>query len=772
MRISVPGLAFALVVLAAACAGGGQSVVPAANPGAGNGPSGASTHARMVLYVPPAARQSARKPFYISSATQSFGVLAVPVSSSETPTPSNLQIFPVATPSPCAVASGGGYSCTLNVTAPVGTDIFYIGAFASPSPGPNAIPLSEFASGAVTVSLSPAPGATPLSFTLNGVVYSVAITVPSPDVGNTPNTQILPAGTPSATWPLGITAYDSAGNVIATDPTNVFVDPIAITLSPAGAGVSLSTSGATCSSGSASAVTISCAGDLSHVQFSYNGMTSPDPNDHVTDTFTIVNATQVASPSPSPATIKLASNVVTWPITTSGNVTYQSYLLRIASGALLYASYGPSGNIIGTFDPSTNTVSPPATIAGISEVTGIAVNAAGNVWIADSQLSINCFTSVASAESGTSPVFATPVQPLAPSEDTLDIFSIAIDNAGNLWYVGSDTGSYQTYAGYFSAASCTSPGTNPVAQYTLTGDSYDLFGGNNLGVLANASGIAYNANRSDGPTAGLYIANTADVPGTVGPFAPVLPGVTYGGGVGVDGNGAKYAAYLSDGNGTADIEIAQPLGTSMSTLVALPPTATGVYPYPDPEFVGVFSPSGAAADRLEYTDSDFEALGLVENVAASPLPILVGIPNAVEIWQPAYNAHGGEYVLYLDAGSNLNLARVIPTTTWAAPQVNLPSSCNGEGLLTVLERGDSGPFTVSATGGVTSTALPGADHDYWLEFGGATSTTVTVAAGGRSENYTFAAPIFDAPNCDLAHRRLKRSIHSPAILPHAARTPR
>ena len=626
MCISFPGLAFALLVLAAACGGGGHSVVPATNAGASNAASGPSAHAVMVLYVPPAAKQSARKPFYISSATQSFGVLAVPVSSSETPTPSNLQFFPVATPSPCAVASGGGYSCTLNVTAPVGNDIFYIGAFASPSPGPNAFPLSEFSSGAVTVSLSPAPGATPLSFTLNGVVYSVAITVPSPDAGNTPNTQILPAGTPSATWPLGITAYDSAGNVIAADPTNVFVDPIAITLLPAGAGISLSTSGATCSSGSASAVTISCAGDLSHVQFSYNGMTSPDPNDHVTDTFTIANATQVASPSPSPATIKLASNVVTWPITTSGVVTYQSYLLRIASGALLYASYGPSGNIIGTFDPSTNVVSPPATIVGVTEVTGIALNAAGNVWIADSQSTIDCFSSVANAESGASPALSA-VQPLAPSEDTLKIFSIAVDKAGNLWYVGSDTGSYQTYAGYFSATSCTSPGANPIAQYTLAGDSYDLFGGNNLGVLVNSDGIAYNANRSDGPTAGLYIVNTTDAPGTIAPLAPVLPGVTYGGGVGVDGNGAKYAAYLSDGNGTADIEIAQPMGTSMSTLVALPPTTTGIYPYPDPEFVGVFSPSGAAADRLEYTDSDFEALGLVENVSASPLPILVGLPT-------------------------------------------------------------------------------------------------------------------------------------------------
>ena len=769
MRISFPGLAFALVVLAAACGGGGHGIVPAANPGANNAAGGANAHAVMVLYAPPPARQAARKPFYISSGTQSFGVLAVPVSSSETPTPSNLQFFPVATPSPCAVASGGGYSCTLNVTAPVGTDIFYIGAFASPSPGPNAIPLSEFASGAVTVSLSPLPGATPLSFTLNGVVYSVAITVPSPDAGNTPNTQILPAGTPSAAWPLGITAYDASGNVIASDPTNVFTVPIAIALSPAGAGVSLSTSGATCSSASASSVTISCAGDLGHVQFSYNGMTSPDPNDHVTDTFTIANATQVASPSPSPATIKLASNVVTWPITTSGAGAYQSALIRIASGALVYASNTDGGNLIGTLDPSTNALSPPATMGGVVDMTAIAINTAGNVWVIDNENTFDCYTSLANAESGASPQL-TSIVAYSPSEYNIEVDAIAFDKAGNLWYTGEDSETAQNYAGYFSSTNCASPGT-PQAQYTLAGDSYDTGGGNTIGVLANSDGVAINSFSSDGATAGLYVVNTADSPGSVAAFTPALPGATYGGGVAVDGNGAKYAAYLADSSGVADIEIAQPLGTTLSTLLTLPPATSGVYPYPDPGDVAVFSPSGGAADRLEYTDSDFAALGIVENIPASPLPILVGLPNANAIWQPAYNMHGGEYAIYVDNAQNLNIARVIPTTTWAVPQVQLAASCLGETLLAVLERGDSGPFTITPTGTVSSTALPGADHDFWLEFGGATGATVTVAAGGRSETYPVTAPTNPPVDCDAAHRRLRRSIHLQAMLPRAARTP-
>ncbi|HUN28656.1 MAG TPA: hypothetical protein VMV65_02535, partial [Alphaproteobacteria bacterium] len=176
MRTLFTGCLFALALLVAACGGGGtSSFVPSgSNPG-GNSSNATSTRAAMVMYIPPPARQAARKAFYVSPGTQSFGVLAVSVTSTATPNVINEQIFPVTTPSPCAAASGGGLTCTYEVTAPVGQDVFYVGAYAVTSPGPNAVPVSAWIAD-VNVSLSPAPGATPLSFVLNGVVYDVSVT--------------------------------------------------------------------------------------------------------------------------------------------------------------------------------------------------------------------------------------------------------------------------------------------------------------------------------------------------------------------------------------------------------------------------------------------------------------------------------------------------------------------------------------------------------------------------------------------------------------------
>ena len=195
--------------------------------------------------MPPANKQNTRgKPFYISPNTQAFAVYveaypSVAPTGLPSPVPSGLQIFPVATPSPCVVASGGGYTCTLTVTAPVGTDLFIVAALDGASPGPSTAPLSAFISGPVTVSLSPSPGASPLAFTLNGVVNSVAVAVHSPDPGNTPNTQVFTVGVPTGA-PIAITALDSSGNQVMSPATLPFFNPIVIQASPAADGLTLS----------------------------------------------------------------------------------------------------------------------------------------------------------------------------------------------------------------------------------------------------------------------------------------------------------------------------------------------------------------------------------------------------------------------------------------------------------------------------------------------------------------------------------------------------
>ncbi|HEX8805758.1 MAG TPA: hypothetical protein VF741_02370, partial [Candidatus Aquilonibacter sp.] len=114
MRGFVTGTLFAFALVLAACGGGGGSrVLPStgSNPATPNQPATAkTTHASIKLYIPPPNKQNARsRPLYIPGNTQSFGVFVEPYPSvvpsigpSSTP-PAGTQIFPVATPSPCAL---------------------------------------------------------------------------------------------------------------------------------------------------------------------------------------------------------------------------------------------------------------------------------------------------------------------------------------------------------------------------------------------------------------------------------------------------------------------------------------------------------------------------------------------------------------------------------------------------------------------------------------------------------------------------------------------
>jgi len=115
-------------------------------------------------------------------------------------------------------------------------------------------------------------------------------------------------------------------------------------------------------------------------------------------------------------------------------------------------------------------------------------------------------------------------------------------------------------------------------------------------------------------------------------------------------------------------------------------------------------------------------------------------------------------VLDMDASENLNLVRILPTKTWSVPNISLNSGCGSSALLTILERGDSGPFTVSipATSGVSATQLPNADHDFWLSASGTVSFTATVTdAHGRQEQFNVTStPSY--VTCGLAHRRLTK----------------
>jgi len=702
--------------------------------------------------------------------TEYKGVLAVSVNSTATPNVVNEQIFPVTTPSPCAAASAGGYTCTLEVTAPIGVDDFYIGAYATTSPGPNAIPLSSYVATGITVSLSPSPGASPLSFTLNGVVYKVAVTVPSPDPGNTPNTQIFPAGAASASWPLGITAYDSSNTPILTNVTNTFANPIAIAVSPANGEVNLSLNGATCSTGGGAAVAIDCAADLNHVQFAYNGTTTPDPNDHVVDKFTISSATQVASPAPSPANVALSSNVLSWTLGPNDQQLYDGQLQRNASGQLVYiAADGDEDNYVGTFDPSTQTVVNSGTLNGVTYAGAFALDSSGTFWLADTGVPgvLDCWPSVASAASGAAPTVS-DITPYTPGGDEIAVTNVAVDAANNIWYVGYDSGSsceecgarrrdippidaYYSYAGYIPATACNnSVNVTPTATAFLYNDldDFEPF----IAPLNTASGNGVFVNSNEGH--GSYVITTSS--GTVNPVTSQLnEGLGDGYGAAVDGAGTAYAAFYA--TSTVDIESMPTSGSAFNTLLGLPPTTSG-FPSSGVWGIDAFSPTAGAADRIDYADEDYQALGLVESVQASPMPLLATVPNADYALWATHSAKGGEYMLYLDNTGNLDLARVIPTTTWSVPNAQLGAlGCNNSYfLLSIVERGSSAPFAVTySPAPLSSSPLPGSAHNYYVETSGNFTATVT-DSGGRSESYPIATSTYPPTDCGVAHRPLHR----------------
>lgn len=777
MRTLPVFMLFGLAALVVACGGGGK---PGILPGTTNTggtiahPAPKSANAAIRIYVPPANKQASRKPLYISPGTNSLGVLAVSTTSTATPNVTNEQIFPVVTPSPCAAASAGGYACTLSVTAPIGSDDFYVAAYSAASPGPNAVPLSEYVATGITISASPSPNATPIAFVLNGVVYSVTLSVPSADPSGS-NTQLFPAGVAATAVPLGVTARDSSNTPILSDVTNTFANPIVISVSPSNGGVALSLNNATCSSGSGASVSIGCAADLGAAQFSYDGTTTPDPNDHVVDTFTL-SASQVASPGPAPATVKLASNLVTTLITTGSLGVDFAYMQRDSTGELVYAGSddeSDGGNYIGTFTPSPQ-LSPaaPVQLDGVTQLDGFYVAPNGAVWIADNGY-IDCYPSVANALSGTSAPALDQLSVYASDENLVNVTSVTVDAANNVWYVGYEEteGSGQTDAGYFAGSTTGCPsfgeGGPPSPQYALNGDYDDGYPSVAPLNASQGDGIAITSSDENGDdeySDGVYVITTSSESGSVNQTNSYMSDVI-GEGMAIDGSGTLYAAFASPSlSGTADIEDMAWNGDSLSALLALPPTSPVDGTGPSPFLDAAFSPTGGAADRLQYADGNYLALGLVESVPASPMPILVGLPNAQYPFQPAYSAKGAEYIMYEDDDDNWYLARAIPTTTWAVPSLNLPSGCSSAGLLTILERGDSGPFTVTPAG--DATVLPGSDHNYWLTVSGS-SQSVTVSAGSRSEQYTINAPLCDIARRVFARKHARRGKH-----PHAARVSR
>lgn len=315
--------ALAAAAVATACSGGGPSTPPTS----GSQPSPAATAATVAfsIVVPsaPASATSAAKrapQFTAPSSAQSVSISLNSVngaSQTGTPTIANLS----ASTAGCTTGSAG-LTCTVNVSAPGGSDVFTVTTFAQPNA--QGTPL-----GAGNVSVTAQPGQTTTApTTLSGTVAAVSLSVP----------QVVPEGQ-TATVPVVLQAKDANGNVIL----GTYNAPITLTLTDASGHTKISAT-SVADSTSASALTLAYDGGV---------MTSA----------ATIAATASGVATITPATFQPDQ---TWPTVNGATVTFQGSVYGVDN-----TNATPSPIPTATFSFS-ETVSTNQNFNGMSGLVGVA----------------------------------------------------------------------------------------------------------------------------------------------------------------------------------------------------------------------------------------------------------------------------------------------------------------------------------------------------------------------------------------------------------------
>lgn len=230
LRVHRPGALFisaALALMLGACGGGGGSVsTPSTGTGSGSGtvqqPGGSggagSGTLSFVVTIPPATTTSSstKTPKYVSPSTAS---ITVTLAGQTTP----LATENLGSGAPGCTATAAGTSCTVTVTAPVGSDTFSIATYDGPNGTGKQLSVAK-----VPASIT-ASSTTSIPLALQGVVASVTALLGSSSV---------PVGAP-ASVSVTIVAYDANQNIIV-GPGN-FSSPVTLALTDPSGNTSLST---------------------------------------------------------------------------------------------------------------------------------------------------------------------------------------------------------------------------------------------------------------------------------------------------------------------------------------------------------------------------------------------------------------------------------------------------------------------------------------------------------------------------------------------------
>src|SRR5438445_6964378 len=295
----------------------------------------------------------------------------------------------------------------------------------------------------------------------------------------------------------------------------------------------------------------------------------------------------------------------------------------------LYVANSGSNNILIYAAVTNGDTGPANTISGtgLAGPSGITLNAAGQIFVANSTNSITVYPLGANGA-------ATPIRTISGALTLLDNpQGIALDAAGNLYVAnaGATTSSVTVYAPGAGGAPGT-PATNVAPIRTISGALTLL--DKPQGVIVDATGILYVANAGATSSITVYAPGAGGAPGT--PATNVAPTRTISGsgtgldnpiGVGLDTAGNLYAANA--GITTSSITVYAP-GTSAPSN-----TITG-------NNTGLAGPQGVVLDptgRLYVANNITPSITVYAPGATNPaLPIRTISGGATQLTQPLFIA--------------------------------------------------------------------------------------------------------------------------------------
>ncbi len=206
-------LVFSCFIVAAAiagCGGGGGTGSPVPANGGASAPN-ALGQAQFTLTIPAqtSAAATARRTAFISPNAQSIAIAVATGTASPPPAqPVNLNAS-----SPNCTTGTSGLTCTIAVSAPIGTDTFAVTLYGGQN-GSGSVLSTARVSGVVNAAQS-----NTIAIALNGVVASIAVSITN---GN----NLIPGGYATA-LPVVITAKDASGaTIVGADP---YASPITLT---------------------------------------------------------------------------------------------------------------------------------------------------------------------------------------------------------------------------------------------------------------------------------------------------------------------------------------------------------------------------------------------------------------------------------------------------------------------------------------------------------------------------------------------------------------